>query len=239
MRSKRTWLPSMRQTTGYCRSMRTKRSAKRWKARSGKLRKTARHYDAYTVPRLAQYMGRWILHSGWYPDRKIRLYNRRKAHWVGDFVHESVKVDGKRRASGVRSAAFHVRFVRRAFQDHGSIYYACSGADRIARQAHRHEATAARSTMDFRRKRISSSAVFRTVWRDLRSRTWPRFTILLSTPRRATWRRVANPQEDPMRVLHLDSGKEMRGGQWQVLSLAKRAWGGERSAYPGRRAVDG
>ena len=24
-----------------------------------------------------------------------------------------------------------------------------------------------------------------------------------------------------MRVLHLDSGKEMRGGQWQVLSLLK------------------
>jgi glycosyltransferase involved in cell wall biosynthesis len=51
--------------------------------------------DAYTVPRLAQYLGRWILHSGWYPDRKIRLYNRAKAKWVGDFVHESVSVDGR------------------------------------------------------------------------------------------------------------------------------------------------
>ena len=52
-------------------------------------------YDAYTMPRLAQYLGRWILHSGWYPDRKIRLYNRAKAKWVGDFVHESVEVDGR------------------------------------------------------------------------------------------------------------------------------------------------
>jgi glycosyltransferase involved in cell wall biosynthesis len=50
--------------------------------------------DAYTMPRLANYMGRWILHSGWYPDRKVRLYNRNKAKWVGDFVHESVQVDG-------------------------------------------------------------------------------------------------------------------------------------------------
>src|SRR3954454_18866032 len=50
--------------------------------------------DAYTMPRLAQYLGRWILHSGWYPDRKVRLYDRRKAHWVGDFVHESVQVQG-------------------------------------------------------------------------------------------------------------------------------------------------
>ena len=47
------------------------------------------------MPRLAQYLGRWILHSGWYPDRKVRLYDRRKARWVGDFVHESVKVEGR------------------------------------------------------------------------------------------------------------------------------------------------
>jgi hypothetical protein len=47
------------------------------------------------MPRLARYLGRWILHSGWYPDRKVRLYDRRKARWVGDFVHESVRVDGR------------------------------------------------------------------------------------------------------------------------------------------------
>ncbi len=51
-------------------------------------------FDAYTVPRLAQYLGRWIFHSGWHPDRKIRLFNRTKATWKGEFVHESVKVDG-------------------------------------------------------------------------------------------------------------------------------------------------
>ena len=59
------------------------------------LKKKGPSYDAYTVPRLAQYMGRWILHSGWYPDRKVRLYHRAKAKWVGDFVHESVEVNGR------------------------------------------------------------------------------------------------------------------------------------------------
>ena len=42
-----------------------------------------------------------------------------------------------------------------------------------------------------------------------------------------------------MRVLHLDSGTEMRGGQWQVLSLLKGLGAGNVLAYPGRRAVDG
>jgi glycosyltransferase involved in cell wall biosynthesis len=59
------------------------------------LKKAGPRYDAYTMPRLARYLGRWILHSGWHPDRKVRLYHRTKAHWVGDFVHETVHVCGR------------------------------------------------------------------------------------------------------------------------------------------------
>ncbi len=59
------------------------------------LKKNGPSCDAYTVPRLAQYLGKWILYSGWYPDRKIRLFDRRKARWVGDFVHESVVSTGQ------------------------------------------------------------------------------------------------------------------------------------------------
>ncbi|HEX4136466.1 MAG TPA: glycosyltransferase family 2 protein [Bryobacteraceae bacterium] len=58
------------------------------------LKKTGPRFDGYLFPRLAQYLGRWIRHSGWYPDRKVRLYDRRKAEWVGDYVHESVRVNG-------------------------------------------------------------------------------------------------------------------------------------------------
>ncbi|HET8549277.1 MAG TPA: glycosyltransferase family 2 protein [Bryobacteraceae bacterium] len=60
-----------------------------------RIKKNGPQYDAYTMPRLAQYLGRWILHSGWYPDRKVRLYDRRRARWVGEFVHEAVQVDGR------------------------------------------------------------------------------------------------------------------------------------------------
>jgi glycosyltransferase involved in cell wall biosynthesis len=51
-------------------------------------------FAGYSIPRLAHYCGRWIRHSGWYPDRKVRLYDRRRAGWRGDYVHESVRVDG-------------------------------------------------------------------------------------------------------------------------------------------------
>jgi len=51
--------------------------------------------DGYRFARRARYLGRWILHSGWYPDYKVRLFNRRKGGWGGKYVHESVTVSGR------------------------------------------------------------------------------------------------------------------------------------------------
>lgn len=51
-------------------------------------------FRGYNMPRLAQYLGRWIRHSGWYPDRKLRLFDRRRGAWAGAYVHESVRLDG-------------------------------------------------------------------------------------------------------------------------------------------------
>lgn len=48
----------------------------------------------YQFARRAQYLGRWILHSGWYPDYKLRLFDRRRGRWEGAYVHESVLVNG-------------------------------------------------------------------------------------------------------------------------------------------------
>jgi glycosyltransferase involved in cell wall biosynthesis len=48
----------------------------------------------YQFARRAQYLGRWILHSGWYPDYKLRLFDRRRGSWQGAYVHESVVVKG-------------------------------------------------------------------------------------------------------------------------------------------------
>lgn len=55
-----------------------------------RVRSSSPEVAAFRFPRRAHYLGKWINHSGWYPDRKIRLYDRRKAKWVGDFIHESV-----------------------------------------------------------------------------------------------------------------------------------------------------
>ena len=50
--------------------------------------------DAYQVNRRSFYLGRWIRHSGWYPDRRIRLFNRTRARWGGYDPHDQVVCDG-------------------------------------------------------------------------------------------------------------------------------------------------
>ena len=50
-------------------------------------------HAAYEFPRRARYLGKWIRHSGWYPDRKTRLYDRRRARFSGT-VHEAVVANG-------------------------------------------------------------------------------------------------------------------------------------------------
>lgn len=49
----------------------------------------------YRIPRLSYYMGRPVTHCGWYPDRQLRLFDRRRGRWNGRVIHESVAVDGK------------------------------------------------------------------------------------------------------------------------------------------------
>lgn len=49
----------------------------------------------FRVARRAWYVDRWVRHGGWYPDWQVRLYDRRAARFAGDFVHESVKIEGQ------------------------------------------------------------------------------------------------------------------------------------------------
>jgi glycosyltransferase involved in cell wall biosynthesis len=50
---------------------------------------------AYTVPRRTFFGGKEIRHCGWYPDRTTRLFDRRKARFSDDLVHERVEVSGE------------------------------------------------------------------------------------------------------------------------------------------------
>ncbi|KAB0604837.1 glycosyltransferase family 2 protein [Cupriavidus pauculus] len=51
-------------------------------------------FDAYDMPRLSRFCGRFMRHSGWYPDRLTRLFRTGKVRFTDDIVHENVIADG-------------------------------------------------------------------------------------------------------------------------------------------------
>jgi glycosyltransferase involved in cell wall biosynthesis len=50
---------------------------------------------AYKFNRLTRYVDQWIRHSGWYPDTKVRLWNRKEGRWGGINPHDRVELNPK------------------------------------------------------------------------------------------------------------------------------------------------
>src|SRR5208283_5428836 len=48
------------------------------------------HFQGYSVNRRNWYLSGWLRIGGWYPDRRIRLFNRLHAKWTGENPHDRV-----------------------------------------------------------------------------------------------------------------------------------------------------
>ena len=48
---------------------------------------------AYRMNRCTNYCGQFIHHGSWYPDRKLRLFDKRTAHWGGTNPHDKIELD--------------------------------------------------------------------------------------------------------------------------------------------------
>ena len=65
--------------------------------------------DAYEIPRLTHFCGRWIHHCGWTPDHVVRLFRRGTARFSGDLVHERVLL-GAAKPGRLKSALLHYSY---------------------------------------------------------------------------------------------------------------------------------
>jgi hypothetical protein len=66
------------------------------------------------VPRCSRYLGRWIRHGTWYPDWKLRLFDRRRGRWGGRDPHDRVELEGPTR----RLAGELLHDPYRSFEEH-------------------------------------------------------------------------------------------------------------------------
>ena len=60
--------------------------------------------------RLTNYAGKWIRHSGWYPDVKLRLFNRRKGAWTGLLIHEKFEMYEGSKVKHLKGDLLHYSF---------------------------------------------------------------------------------------------------------------------------------
>ena len=67
-------------------------------------------HKAYRLNRLTNFAGKWIRFAGWYPDRKVRLWEKSSAVWVGKEVHEVLKVKEGVAVGYLRGDLLHYSF---------------------------------------------------------------------------------------------------------------------------------
>jgi glycosyltransferase involved in cell wall biosynthesis len=70
--------------------------------------------SGYSVPRITDYFGRFLRHGNAYPDRLVRLFDRRRGGWSGYEIHENTRVEG--RIGRLRGHLEH--FAYRSLSDH-------------------------------------------------------------------------------------------------------------------------
>lgn len=76
--------------------------------------KTSEEKKVYSFNRLTNYCGHWIRHSGWYPDSKIRLYNRKHTKWNNAIVHEALENVHQLKIQHLKGDLLHYSYYSRA-----------------------------------------------------------------------------------------------------------------------------
>ncbi|HXB41380.1 MAG TPA: glycosyltransferase family 2 protein [Bacteroidia bacterium] len=70
-----------------------------------------RYRDGYYMNRLTNYCGHWVKHCGWYPDKKLRLWDSRKGEWRGINPHDKYEMfDGDKTTGYLEGDILHYSF---------------------------------------------------------------------------------------------------------------------------------
>lgn len=67
--------------------------------------------SGFKIARLTRHMGRWIKHSGWYPQSRYRLFQKEFATWVGENPHDFIELRADQKGSVMRGNILHYSFV--------------------------------------------------------------------------------------------------------------------------------
>ena len=101
--------------------------------------KTNPVHSGYSIPRKNIIFGKWIEHTGWYPDRQLRLFKRGKGKFAEKHVHEMMEVDGS--IGELNEALYHLNYTSVSqFLDKMIRVYTLSEAENLINSGYRPKA---------------------------------------------------------------------------------------------------
>lgn len=107
----------------------------------------------YSMNRLTNYCGKWIKHCGWYPDRKIRIFEKTKANWVGEKIHETLEFYNTPNVIHLKGDLLHYSYY--SIQDH-------------ILQANKFTDLTAQESFEKGKKNSMCGIYFKTIWKFIR-----------------------------------------------------------------------
>jgi glycosyltransferase involved in cell wall biosynthesis len=116
------------------------------------LAKSADVCVSYEISRISSYCGRFMLHSGWYPDHIVRLFRRTAAKFTDDLVHERLITEG--RVGRLEGALLH---------------YAFDDLEEVLHKVNQYSSAGAAMMQQKGRQASLSGAVLRGLWSFIRS----------------------------------------------------------------------
>jgi len=72
--------------------------------------KNNKNGDAFIMSRKTNYCGKWIHHCGWYPDRKLRLFDSTKGKWGGINPHDKFEMIKESKQVMIRGDILHYSY---------------------------------------------------------------------------------------------------------------------------------
>jgi glycosyltransferase involved in cell wall biosynthesis len=85
--------------------------------------------DGYFCPRLSQFCGTFIRHSGWYPDYVLRLFKRGHARFSDSLVHESVQLTGT--SAKLKAPLLHYSYLTMEDVERKVEHYSTAAAEQM------------------------------------------------------------------------------------------------------------
>lgn len=90
--------------------------------------------DGYEINRMNSYCGKWIKHGAWYPDKKLRLWNKSKGEWAGLNPHDCFRLAPDSKINHLEGHILHYSFTSVEEHKLKSERYARIGAESYHQQ---------------------------------------------------------------------------------------------------------